>query len=284
MLIRLRVRETSTRFFSVQSFERSKVSKDCVVALFTARYCREPQAFKLGVESRQAVRLVMNVVLVDVFQAFPAELHDEELGQVGEAHLQEVILLQLLEFGANGKKFDYAASLVALDLGVHLGVNIFIATTVIWLLLRLGADTSPIWAISAMIPALDPQMKQAVTNFRGRIFNALLGCVTGLLFLLVGGTSEWKLPLALSATVLLSSYVIRIPAMWRQAPITAAIVIAAGLTHHSKLSGVEIGLRRVGEVMLGCVIGLLVTWLMSKIWPLPEARTKEGAATKPSSP
>jgi uncharacterized membrane protein YccC len=161
-------------------------------------------------------------------------------------------------------------------LGVHLAVNIFIATTVLWLLLRLGADTSPIWAISAMIPALDPQMKQAVTNFRGRISNALLGCVTGLLFLLVGGTSEWKLPLALSATVLLSSYVIRIPAMWRQAPITAAIIIAAGLTHHSKLSGVEIGLRRVGEVMLGCVMGLLVSWLMSKIWPLPESEKKQG--------
>ena len=102
-------------------------------------------------------------------------------------------------------------------LGVHLAVNIFIATTALWLLLRLGADTNPIWAISAMIPALDPQMRQAVTNFRGRIFNALLGCATGLLFLLVGGTSEWKLPLALSATVLLSSYVVRIPAMWRQA-------------------------------------------------------------------
>jgi len=167
-------------------------------------------------------------------------------------------------------------------LGVHLAVNIFIATTVLWLLLRLGADTNPIWAISAMIPALDPQMKQAVTNFRGRIFNALLGCVTGLLFLLVGGTSEWKLPLALSATVLLSSYVIRIPAMWRQAPITAAIIIAAGLTHHSKLSGAEIGLRRVGEVMLGCTMGLLVSWLMSKIWPVPEAG-KEAETSKASS-
>jgi uncharacterized membrane protein YccC len=123
----------------------------------------------------------------------------------------------------------------------------------------------------------------ALTNFRGRILNALLGCATGLLFLLVGGTSEWKLPLALSATVLLSSYIVRIPAMWRQAPITAAIIIAAGLTHHSKLSGVEIGLRRVGEVMLGCVMGLLVSWLMSKIWPLPESEKKQGAI-KPSSP
>jgi hypothetical protein len=69
--------------------------------------------------------------------------------------------------------------------------------------------------------------------------------------------------------------------MWRQAPITAAIVIAAGLTHHSKLTGVEIGLRRVAEVMLGCVMGLLVTWLMSRIWPLPE--THQAPAAKPGA-
>ena len=168
-------------------------------------------------------------------------------------------------------------------LGVHLAVNVFIATTVLWLLLRMVADTNPIWAISAMIPALDPQMNVAVTNFRGRIFNALLGCVTGLVFLLVGGAREVTLPLALSATVLLSSYVIRIPAMWRQAPITAAIVIAAGLTHHSKVSGVEIGLKRVAEVMLGCVMGLFVTWLMSKIWPTPVG-AKEKVSIKAGAP
>jgi hypothetical protein len=31
--------------------------------------------------------------------------------------------------------------------------------------------------------------------------------------------------------------------------------------------------------MLGCVIGLLVTWLMSKIWPPPE--TVKTVANKP---
>jgi hypothetical protein len=34
---------------------------------------------------------------------------------------------------------------------------------------------------------------------------------------------------------------------------------------------------------LGCVIGLLVTWLISKIWP-PQEPGKEQGATKPSSP
>jgi len=38
--------------------------------------------------------------------------------------------------------------------------------------------------------------------------------------------------------------------MWRQAPITAAIVISGGLEHHSKLSGIEEGLHRVAEVLL----------------------------------
>jgi uncharacterized membrane protein YccC len=168
-------------------------------------------------------------------------------------------------------------------LGVHLAVNIFVGATLLWLLLRLAANTNPIWAISAMVASIDPQVKLALANFRGRILNALLGCATGLLFLLVGGSSAWKLPLAMSATVLLSSYVIRVKEMWRQAPITAALIIAGGLTEHSKLSGVEIGLRRVGEVMLGCVIGLLVTWLISKIWPPQEPGNGQGA-TKPSSP
>jgi uncharacterized membrane protein YccC len=75
----------------------------------------------------------------------------------------------------------------------------------------------------------------------------------------------------MAVTVLLSSYVIRIPAMWRQAPITAAIVIAGGLQHHDKLTGMEQGLHRVAEVLLGCVVGIAVAWLLSKIWPLPES-------------
>ena len=81
--------------------------------------------------------------------------------------------------------------------------------------------------------------------FRSRITNVLIGCAVGLLFLLIGGENEWTLPLALAATVLVSSYLIHIQTFWRQAPITAAIVIATGLTRHSRLSGIEFGLHRV---------------------------------------
>jgi hypothetical protein len=94
----------------------------------------------------------------------------------------------------------------------------------------------------------------------------------GLLVLVVGGSSEWKLPLALAVTVLVSSYVIQVQTMWCQAPITAAIVIAGGLTHHSKLTGVEHGLHKVAEVIFGCLVGLVVTWAVSKIWPVAERK------------
>ena len=102
-----------------------------------------------------------------------------------------------------------------------------------------------------------------------------VGAAVGLAFLAVGGPAEWKLPFALAVTVLLSSYVVHIQTMWRQAPITAAIVIAAGVTTHSRLSGIEHGLHKVAEVLFGCVVGILVSWAMSRLWPIRPAR-KDG--------
>jgi uncharacterized membrane protein YccC len=156
-------------------------------------------------------------------------------------------------------------------LGVRFAINVFVASALLWFLLRHIADTNPIWAIASMVAASDPQVKEAARMFRSRIVNVLVGCGVGLLVLVVGGSTEWKLPFALAVSVLVSSYVVHIQTMWRQAPITAAIVIAAGLTHHSKLSGVEHGLHKVAEVLLGCVMGLMISFLMATLWPLAEA-------------
>jgi uncharacterized membrane protein YccC len=166
--------------------------------------------------------------------------------------------------------------------GIHYAVSIFIATTVLWILVKEYGDANPIWAISSMVATSDPQVKQALSTFRGRILNTVLGCGVGLLFVALGHT-EWQLPFAMAVTVVLSSYVVRIPAMWRQAPITAAIVIAGGLQHHDKLTAVEQGLHRVGEVLFGCVVGIAVAWLLSKVWPLPDSggtrvSSKQGTA------
>jgi uncharacterized membrane protein YccC len=163
-------------------------------------------------------------------------------------------------------------------LGVRFALNVFIGTTALWVLLKLLADTNPLWAIASMVAASEPTVKNAVRMFRARIINVVVGCAVGLAVLVVGGESEWKLPLAMSIAVLVSSYVVRIPTMWRQAPITAAIVIAAGLSHHSKLSGAEFGVHKVAEVIVGCVMGLFVSWLMSYIWPVAEPEAKPAVA------
>jgi uncharacterized membrane protein YccC len=159
-------------------------------------------------------------------------------------------------------------------LGARFALNVFLASAILWYLLRHVADTNPIWAIASMVAASEPQVKEAARMFRSRIINVLVGCAVGLLFLVIGGASEWKLPVAMAVAVLISSYVVHIQTMWRQAPITAALVIAAGLMHHSKLSGIENGLHKVAEVLLGCLMGLCVSWFMSRIWPLPETPPK----------
>jgi uncharacterized membrane protein YccC len=166
-------------------------------------------------------------------------------------------------------------------LGVRFAVNVFVATIALWILLRSFANTNPIWAIASTVAASEPVVKNAVRMFRARIINVLVGCAVGLAVLVIGGTSPWKLPIAMSITVLVSSYVVRIQTMGRQAPITAAIVIASGVTEHSKASVIEHGLHKVAEVILDCLMGLLVTWLMSFVWPMPETQSKpEGQPAK----
>lgn len=161
-------------------------------------------------------------------------------------------------------------------LGVRFALNVAIATLIVWYALAHIADTNPIWAIASMVASSDPQVNEAARMFRSRLINVLVGGVVGLLFLLVEGPAEWTLPLALAVTVLLSSYVIQIQTMWRQAPITAAIVIAAGISSHSRLSGLEHGLHKVAEVVFGCLVGLLVAWAMSKIWPIRQKADLSG--------
>src|SRR5258708_7493839 len=119
--------------------------------------------------------------------------------------------------------------------GIRFALNVCIASIIVWYALDNIADTNPIWAIASMIAASDPQVTEAMRMFRSRIINVLVGCVVGLIFVVIGGPSEWKLPIALAVTVLISSYVIHIPTMWRPGPITPPHVIAAGLSSQSTI-------------------------------------------------
>ena len=152
--------------------------------------------------------------------------------------------------------------------GVHYALNVFIWATVVWLLLRHLAAVNPVYAIASMIAASDPVVTDARRESRTSLINTAVGCVVGLAVLVTGGSTEWKLPIAVSIAVLVSSYLVRVANQWRQAPVTAALVIASGLTQSSKMIGVDQALVRVATVFVGCLVGILVSWLMSKIWPM----------------
>jgi uncharacterized membrane protein YccC len=164
--------------------------------------------------------------------------------------------------------------------GIHYAVSIFFATAVLWLVVHKMAKSNPIWAISSMVATSDPLMKQAIMFLRSRLINTLVGCGVGLLFIAVGGEKLIMLPIAMAVTVLLSSYVVRVQTMWRQAPISAAFVISAGLEYHSRKHGFVAGVGRMSEVLFGCVVGVVVAWLVSVLWPLPDTQSAQKPATK----
>lgn len=161
--------------------------------------------------------------------------------------------------------------------GMRFAVNVFLATSIVWFTLHQIGDSNPIWAIASMVAASDPEPTEARRMFKSRLINVLVGCAVGLVFVLLNRQSHWMLPLALATTVLLSTWVIRVKTMWRQAPITAAVVIAAGLTHGSATLGIEKGLHKVAEVIFGCLVGTMVSLFMSRFWLLrPAASGDDG--------
>ena len=151
-------------------------------------------------------------------------------------------------------------------LGLRFAINVALGATLVWYSMRLIVDSSPIWAIASMVAASEPEVNEAFRMFRCRLINVLVGCAVGLVFTVIAAPTESTLPLALGATVLISSYAVRVKTMWRQAPITAAIVIAAGITSQSSATGMAHGLHKVAQVLFGCLVGLLVSWVMSKVW------------------
>ena len=151
-------------------------------------------------------------------------------------------------------------------LGLRFAINVALATGILWTVLQMLHVGNPIWSIASMIAASDPQPEEARRMFRARLVNVAVGSVAGFLFLFIPGPRGWILPLALAATVLVSSYVVRIKTMWRQAPITAALVIASAVTSESSRLGVSDGLQKVAQVVFGCFVGLIVSLVMSKVW------------------
>jgi uncharacterized membrane protein YccC len=64
--------------------------------------------------------------------------------------------------------------------GLRLALNVFIATTILWITLQLAAGVNPICGIASMLAASEPVIQTAVRASRGFLRNTLVGCVVGM--------------------------------------------------------------------------------------------------------
>ena len=154
--------------------------------------------------------------------------------------------------------------------GFRFAINVGVGTMIIWGALDAIGNRVPIWAIASMIAASEPEPGEARRILKCRLINVAVGSVVGLVFLVAASPASWVMPVALATTVLVSSYLVRVKTMWRQAPITAAIVIASGVAHQSTSFGIAQGLLKVAEVTFGCLVGLAVSLVMSRVWLIQE--------------
>jgi uncharacterized membrane protein YccC len=168
--------------------------------------------------------------------------------------------------------------------GLHYAVRILVGTTAVWLLLRALGDANAVWAVISLIMVTEPLAVSAWRAFLARIVNTVIGCVVGLFFLLVAGPEAWVLPLALTATVLVCTYVVHVPQSWRVGPVTAALVLAAGVAAHSRDTGLEVAVRRSGEVLVGSVVAVAIAWVGALVWPLRVAAPQPGAPADGQGP
>lgn len=162
------------------------------------------------------------------------------------------------------------------SLGIQYGLRIFLGTGFLWFALKNLDGFDPLWAVISLIIVTEQNMKIALLGFKSRIINTIVGCFTGLLFLLfIHHNNLIMLPAALMAAVCISTYLIRSQYGWRIAAITTAIIIIPSLAEDSRTVGMIVALQRAIEVFLGSITAVIVTWLFTIVPKIVIRRAKD---------
>jgi uncharacterized membrane protein YccC len=151
--------------------------------------------------------------------------------------------------------------------GLHYAVRIFIGASLLWILLRDGRSSDSLWAIISLIVVTEPQIKPAWIAFRARMLNTVIGCAIGLFFLALPVSLVWILTPAIGISALVATYVNKVQQGWRIAPITTALIMSSAMIQPSTFGAFSLALHRTVEVFLGSLMALMVTNLMTYIWP-----------------
>ena len=149
--------------------------------------------------------------------------------------------------------------------GLELSIRIVMGAAIVWLIAALFAHHDPLWGIISVVIVSDTELNAALTAFRGRVLNTLIGCSIGLLALYAIGPQSWSILVAMSVAVLVSSnFTLTVP-VWRIAPVSVALVMMPGLLIGSRTAGTPIALMRTVWVLVGSAVAVLVSLLFAFI-------------------
>jgi uncharacterized membrane protein YccC len=148
-------------------------------------------------------------------------------------------------------------------------VRVLLAMGLCWAIILALRLNDPIWALISVIMVTDPDPVAAARLARARLLNTMAGVVIGLACLLSCGAQPWVVFLGVAVAILVGSRQVDSPAKIRLALITVVLVLGTGAVRHSTAAAVEAALRRAGEVLLGCVVPVLLAWLLDKLRRAP---------------
>ncbi len=143
--------------------------------------------------------------------------------------------------------------------GLQYAVRILIGCVIVWFVLDRINHHNPLWAVISIIVATEPELSAALMAFNSRIVNTFIGCAVGLAFLYLLGPSFGSILLGIVASVLICTFLIRVPGSWRIAPVTVAIVMTPSVLGGSRSVGLAAAIERTEEVLLGSGVALLIT-------------------------
>lgn len=144
--------------------------------------------------------------------------------------------------------------------GLRYAMRVLISGVIVWFLLAALAHVDPLWGLISAVVVTDLKVQSALKNFVSRMLNTLIGCGIGLLFLKLFGASAWVVLLAMALAIIVSADLVKVPISWRIAPITAAIVMTPAYLSHSSHAALEAALQRTGEVVVGSVVAVGVSF------------------------
>jgi uncharacterized membrane protein YccC len=152
--------------------------------------------------------------------------------------------------------------------GVFYAVRVLIVTTIVWLVLTVLGDDNPIWGLISLVTVSEPELETTVFNFKSRFLNTIIGAAIGLALLVAipkPYEQYWAVPVGMAAAVLFCTAVFAAPGNWKIAPITVGLVMAAGVREQSRAVGLETAWKRTGEVLLGSLVAVAVTWVALRL-------------------